>query len=196
MKRALSLVMAALMLVSVFAFATACSRNGNDGEVTDNEDGVVTEGTEDTTAAEGEDTAAGETAEDSIAKTLAADFKEQMKADTKPTAQEIADELLKNEVIKFSGATMPVEEGLLTGFGNTEIKGFESGVMFAPMIGSIAFVGYIFDLADGTNAADFTKTLTDNADPRWNICVTADETVVENVDDMVFFLMAPTKIEG
>ena len=35
--------------------------------------------------------------------------------------------------------------------GRLQIKGFKEGVMFAPMIGVIPFVGYVFDLADGTD---------------------------------------------
>ena len=39
------------------------------------------------------------------------------------------------------------------------------------------------------------QTLTDNADPRWNVCVEAEETVVENADNMVFFVMCPAQFE-
>ena len=39
------------------------------------------------------------------------------------------------------------------------------------------------------------QTLTDNADPRWNVCVEAEETVVENSDNMVFFVMCPAQFE-
>ena len=103
-------------------------------------------------------------------------------------AQAIADALIANKVIEFAGATMPVEPGYLAGFSN-EISGFEQGVMFAPMIGSIAFVGYVFTV-DG-DAAVFEQTLLDNADPRWNICVEAGETVSAVSGNLVFFLMCP-----
>ena len=111
------------------------------------------------------------------------------------TAQEMADTILTNPIIQFSGGTMEVEEGLLTGFGNAEITGFEQGVMFAPMIGTIPFVGYIFTLAEGTDVDAFMQTLRDNADPRWNICTEAEETVVEKADSMVFFVMCPSQFE-
>ena len=111
------------------------------------------------------------------------------------TAQEMADSILANPVIQFEGATMPVEAGLLTGFGNAEITGFKEGVMFAPMIGSIPFVGYVFALEDGTDADAFMQVLKDNADPRWNICTEAEETVVESADNMVFFVMCPAQFE-
>lgn len=109
-------------------------------------------------------------------------------------AQAIADELIANPVIEFMGGTVPVEPGLLSGFGNTEITGFSEGVMFGPMMGSIAFVGYIFELEDGANVAAFMETLKSNADPRWNICVEADETLIHNIGNTVFFLMSPNSL--
>lgn len=122
-------------------------------------------------------------------------FEDAIAATPDATAQELADAIVNSGALPFAGATMPVEAGLLSGFGNTEIKGFEEGVMFAPMIGSIAFVGYIFKLADGADIDGFMKTLEDNADPRWNICVTAEETIVEKNGNTVFFLMSPTQKE-
>jgi len=128
---------------------------------------------------------------DSMGQTLLADFQAQLQADPTASAQQIADTLLSNPVIEFAGATMPVEPGLLMGFGNAEITGFQEGVMFAPAIGSIAFVGYIFVLEDGADADAFIQTLSANADPRWNICVEAEETVIDSVGNTVFFLMCP-----
>ena len=90
---------------------------------------------------------------------------------------------------------MPVEEGMLTGFGNTEIKGFSEGTMFSPMIGTIPFVSYVFVLKDDTDAKEFVSTLESNADMRWNICTEAEEKLVETVDNKVFFIMCPKAIE-
>lgn len=111
------------------------------------------------------------------------------------TAQEMADKILSNPVIQFGGASMEVQEGLLTGFGNAEITGFNSGVMFAPMIGTIPFVGYVFTLDEGADVDAFMQVLSDNADPRWNICTEAEETVIESADSMVFFVMCPAQFE-
>ncbi len=122
---------------------------------------------------------------------LQAAFKAEVSANASISAQALADKLLANEVIKFSGGAMPVEPGMLTGFDNAEIKGFSEGVMFAPMIGSIPFVGYVFTLDAGTDAAAFVSTLKANANPRWNICTEAEETVALNVGNKVFFVMCP-----
>lgn len=62
------------------------------------------------------------------------------------TAEEIANAVIKSPVLPFQPMVMPVEPGLLNGFDNNEITGFKDGVMFAPMIGSIPFLGYIFIL--------------------------------------------------
>lgn len=135
------------------------------------------------------------TTEGTLGEILLADFTERA-ADEAATAQEIADGLMTNPAILFGPVTMPVEQGLLTGFGNAEVTGFKEGVTFAPMIGSIAFVGYVFDLEESTDATAFMQTLKDNADPRWNICVEAEETICEQVGNKVFFVMCPKSLEG
>ena len=63
------------------------------------------------------------------------------------------------------------------------------------MIGSIAFVGYVFELDAGADANAFVKELTDNANPRWNICVEAEETVSAVEGSKVFFCMSPLSFE-
>lgn len=129
------------------------------------------------------------TADGTAGQILFAAFQEMMAAKPETTAQEAADALITNEIIQFMGGTMPVEQGLLSGFGNTEIKGFEEAVVFMPMIGSIPFVGYIFDMPADADLEAFMTTLKENADMRWQICVEAEEMVVEAIGDKVFFLM-------
>ena len=129
----------------------------------------------------------------SVGNILLADFK--TKANSSESALSIAESLLSNSVIKFSGGAMAVEPGYLTGFGNTEIKDFKEGAMFAPMIGTIPFVGYVFTLEDGVNAASFISTLKESADLRWNICTSADEIVTGSVGNKVFFVMSPISFD-
>lgn len=133
------------------------------------------------------ETPAGE----SMGQALLQDFTDRVNAEPDIGAEELAKALLENPVIEFSGDALPVEPGLLTGFGNTEITGFAQGAMFAPMIGTIPFVGYVFVLDEGADAEAFVQTLKDNADPRWNICTEADETIAEHVGNTVFFVMCP-----
>lgn len=147
----------------------------------------------------GEETQTEESGQDisgeTIGALLAQEFHAVKAENPEITAQEMADKILSNPIIQFSGASMEVAEGLLTGFGNAEITGFNSGVMFAPMIGTIPFVGYVFSLDEGADADAFMQVLRDNADPRWNICTEAEETVIESADSMVFFVMCPAQFE-
>lgn len=129
----------------------------------------------------------------SVGNTLLADFK--AKASSASSALSLAEALVANPIIEFAGAAMSVEEGYLTGFGNAEIKGFKEGAMFAPMIGTIPFVGYVFTLDSAENAAAFTATLKKHADKRWNICTEADEMITGSVGNKVFFVMSPLSFE-
>ena len=122
-------------------------------------------------------------------------FADYLKANPEATTQELADAVITNEKILFMGGSMPVEEGFLMGF-NADITGFEEAVNFMPMIGTIPFMGYVFSLADGADVDAFIATLEANADPRWNICTAADQTVIKAIGNKVFFLMCPTSLEG
>ena len=129
---------------------------------------------------------------ETVANTLMSDFKSIAKSQN---AESIANQLIANKIIPFMPAVMPVEEGLLNGFGDAEITGFKEGAMFGPMIGTIPFIGYVFELKDETDVNQFISTLKSNADLRWNICTEADEMVVCSVDKKVFFVMCPKYFE-
>ena len=129
-----------------------------------------------------------------LGQTLLSAFKAQ--ANSGKDVLSIAEALVTNPAIKFSGGAMSVEEGLLSGFDNAEITGFKQGAMFAPMIGSIAFVGYVFELPEGADTSAFISNLKNNANLRWNICVSAEEMVTGSVGNKVFFVMCPTSLEG
>ena len=122
---------------------------------------------------------------------LADDFIARVEENENVSVQELVDGISQNESLSFEVVSMPVEAGLLMGFGNTEITGFKEGVMFAPMVGSIPFIGYVFSLEEGTDVDAFKALLENSADPRWNICTEAEEMVVTSVGNKVFFLMAP-----
>ncbi|MBQ9915033.1 MAG: hypothetical protein IJO50_02705 [Clostridia bacterium] len=128
-----------------------------------------------------------------LGNTLLAEFKNLANAGM--DVMSIAENLMSHPDILFSAGSMYVEPGLLSGFGNTEIKDFTIGATFMPMIGSIPFIGYIFELPEGANVSAFINTLKANADLRWNICVTADEMVTGSVGNKVFFVMCPESLE-
>ena len=193
MKRILALILAAVMVLTFLSCGKKDEPATDDSTVND----TVTDGTAEDDATS-DDTTTDDivTSGDTLGTTLLGVFKSTVEANPDMTAEEIANTVISDPVIQFGPATMPVEEGFLSGFDNFEVKGFEEGVMFAPMIGSIAFVGYVFTLADGADTAAFISELEANANPRWNICVEAEETVTGSVGNKVFFLMCPKSIEG
>ena len=104
-------------------------------------------------------------------------------------SQAIADEITTNHV-PFMGATMEVEPGLLAGFDNFEVTGFDKGIMFGPAMGTIPFVGYIFELAEGADVEAIKKTIKDKVNPRKWVCVEAENVYVESKGDLIILIMS------
>ena len=132
-------------------------------------------------------------AEGTVGETLLAAFK----ANSTGTAEEIANAVVMNPIIQFMPMAMainPQDFEYLNGLGEAKVE-YEEGAMFGPMIGTIPFIGYIFKLAEGTDVEAFKTMLKDNANLRWNICTAAEELVVENEGNTVFFLMCPASFE-
>ncbi|MBR2408628.1 MAG: hypothetical protein IKB07_06690 [Lachnospiraceae bacterium] len=130
-------------------------------------------------------------AENTWGETLWEAFETHMIDNPSATALDAAFILSMHESIPFMAGSSEVMPGLLTGFENNEITGFKSGAMFGPMMGSIAFTGYVFELEEGADVESFMANLTDKCNPAWNVCVEADQTVVGAYNNMVFFLMCP-----
>lgn len=128
-------------------------------------------------------------------KTVGGKLQADFEANAEGSVQEIAEAVAKNDVLPFEAVIMEVEPGFLMGFDNAEITGFKKAVTFAPMMGTIPFLGYVFEVDDDVNVDDFMKTLKDSANLRWNICTEADEMIVEAEGNKVFFLMCPTEFE-
>lgn len=89
------------------------------------------------------------------------------------------------------------EEGnlYLSGFNGAFTAEFVSATQFAPMIGVIPFMGYVFELAEDADVAAFIQYLKDNANLRWNVCTAADDMVIGTKGNLVFFLMCPATFE-
>lgn len=184
MKKIIALLACLAMLLSM----AACANTTTEPETTTEPTEEITEEVTEEATEEVTEPAA---TEGTVGETLTAVFK----ANATGTAQEIADLVISNPIIQFMPATMPMEAGYLSGFGEVEITGFEECVMFGPMIGTIPFIGYVFTLAEGADVEAFKTLLTDNANLRWNICTAAEELVVESEGNTVFFLMCPTSFE-
>lgn len=192
------LVLTALALTLVLSMTACGSKDEPTPESTPapTEAPVVTEAPEATEAPAEEDITTdenqGTVSGESLGQSLLAEF---MAADASADAYSIAEKLITNEKILFMGGALEIEPGLLSGFDNYEVTGFDKGAMFGPMMGSIPFIGYIFELPEGADTDAFITGLKDNANPRWQICVTADETIVEVNGNKVFFLMSPLTLE-
>lgn len=199
MKKILALLACLAMLLSM----AACGSSENTDTTTT---APTTETTEPTTEAtepseEGEPTIEeptieepdvdAPTAEGTVGEQLLAVFK----ADATGTAEEVANRIVANGNLPFGPVVMPMEPGYLMGLDCEEVTGFEQCATFAPMIGTIPFVGYVFTLAEGADVEAFKTMLSDNANLRWNICTAAEELVVESEGNTVFFLMCPTSFE-
>lgn len=138
----------------------------------------------------------GEATGETVGSTLLGVFNEMMADEAAGhDALTLADKLITHESILFAGGAMEIEAGFLSGFDNYEVTGFEQGAMFAPMMGSIPFVGYIFTLPEDADVDAFMTGLKDNANLRWQICVEAEEMICEANGNTVFFLMCPTTFE-
>jgi hypothetical protein len=195
-------LIAGLLCVGMSFSLLACGSNDTNTENTSEQGTEVVSGsdTEDNTQEEVVDTETEandnvSSSVDDLGQALRDSFVTLTTESPDASATDIAEGLLANDYILFSGATMEVEPGYLTGFDNAEITGFEEGTMFAPMIGSIPFVGYVFTLADDADAESFQTLLLENADPNWNICTMADETISEVNGNKVFFVMCPLTLD-
>ena len=62
-----------------------------------------------------------------------------------------------------------------------------------PMIGTIPFVAYIFEVDEPDS---FMKLLDKEKNTAWNICTQADEVVMGNEGNHVFFVMCPDSSES
>ncbi len=151
-------------------------------------------------ATAGEDettTALTEETTEAAAATVAATFAEAFKAEAAKegaTANAIATALSTNETVAFMPMVQDMEAGYLAGF-DADIAGFTACTAFMPMIGTIPFVSYVFELAADADKDAFVTTLEDNANLRWNICTAAEEMLVETEGNFVFFIMAPLSFE-
>jgi hypothetical protein len=177
MKKLIALALAALLAASMIS----CGGASDESKDTTADTTVVTE----------------EVIEaNTVATKLQVAFREAAKANAAATAEELAGVCAQNEAVALIGPMVaPIAEGWLNGFDAESITGFAEGAVFAPMIGTIPFMGYIFTLAEDADVEAFKTQLTSSANLRWNICTEAEEMVCDNVGNKVFFVMAPKAIE-
>lgn len=62
-----------------------------------------------------------------------------------------------------------------------------------PMMNAVAYQCILLRLPEGADVEAAKQTIADNADPRKWVCVEAESVIVENVGDVVLFVMADSK---
>ena len=196
-KRILIAAVSALLCASMVACGNTAEENAATTTTAATTEAAATEATTETTTEAVVEEKAAIVAPNVDANTLGGKLWDAFVAakEEKPeiSAEELANLLVTNEAILFMGGAMPLEanQEFFNGFDEYKITGYESGALYMPMIGSIPFIGYVFDLAEGADVEAFVKALSDHCNPRWNICVTAEQTVVGAYGNTVFFLMCP-----
>lgn len=121
-----------------------------------------------------------------VAETLVSNFKKEIKDEK--DIKKIATTLSTNKSIKIKLDVFDIEEGdYIAGF-DEEITGFKKAVGVAPMISTIPFIMYIFEVED---ASKFAQNLESHAQLNWNICTQADEMKTSISGNFVFFIMSP-----
>ena len=191
MKKIIAILLAAIMLLSVVSCGNASTSTTTTTTTTTTTNNG--EGNGNTPENDNDGVIAPSVEEGSMGETLWNAFVTAITEAPEATAEELANVLASDPVIQFAPASMPVEEGAeyFFGFNEYTITGFESAAFFQPMIGSIAFICYVFELPEDADVNTFIKALNDNCNPNWVICDQAGDPVIGAVDNTVFFLMYP-----
>ena len=104
-------------------------------------------------------------------------------------AESAVKELMDLDIFEAELMEREITDGFLPGFDG-DISGYTKAVNFSAMISTIPFTGYVFE-SDDPEA--LLKELEEAANPAWNVCTEADETVSYIRGNMVFFLMCPSE---
>lgn len=177
MKKVLILILAVAMTIAL----VACGTKNADGTTTTT---TTTKPTEQTTTTK----PAEQTTEKPAEQTTTKPAETEKPADV--SLENIAHAVIATEGIEFSPMVSEIEVGAewMPGFTST-ITGFTECWQFAPMIGVMPFVGYVFRVADGTDIEAFKAQLKEKANLSWNICTLANTTICENQGNIVMFAM-------
>ena len=187
MKKTLLAIIFAILVISL----VSCRAKKDDGKDTD--DAINdTESITDTDVIAPDTDASTETDAETDSEELLSDsvvnaFFE--KAKDGMTAEEIANEMVKDGETEGYVVDVMGDDSYFMGFGNAEITGYTEAARFSPMIGTIPFMAYIFILDEGADSAAFMQMLLDNCNPRWNICTEADTVKAEQSGNAILFLM-------
>lgn len=201
MKRILALILVAMMALTTFV---ACN---NETPNNDNNNDNVTEAPagDATEAPAGDETDAPvvdsnvnsyKVVDGSLGDYFFKKFVEIKTADPTKNAETVVNEIMATNLgttVQFP-MVMPAEPGYLTGFNlEKEFGGFTTGAMFGSGMMGVAFIGYVFDLAEDADVKAFMKSVEDNVDTRWNQCTDAEMVTIGAYKNSVILVMCPAK---
>lgn len=205
MKKITTLVLGLAMILSLVACGTTPSTSTTTSTTTSIDNSVSTSvsdntSTSDNVAASIEDNTSASTdqgdLDDEVVNTgdtlgMQAFFAFKDAVDAGKGLAEIADEIALN-LSDYSLMPASMSAGYFPGF-SADVTGFANCYCANPMISSIPMVIYVFELdnSDSTALAAYLESLKAVADPRWNICTEAEETIAEVYGKYVFFGMFP-----
>lgn len=93
------------------------------------------------------------------------------------------------EAMEYYQMTEVAEDSKEYILGTSDIA-YTDSVYSAPMMSSIAYQCVLLRVADGQDIETAKQLLVDNADPIKWVCVEAESVVVENVGDVILYVMA------
>ena len=73
--------------------------------------------------------------------------------------------------------------------GTNDVK-YTDSIFSAPMMNAIAYQCILLRVAEGQDMEQVKKNIEEHADPGKWICVQAESTIVDNIGDVVLFIMA------
>lgn len=123
--------------------------------------------------------------------------KEQQAANLEGSCEEILTKVYENaklddetrEAMEYYQTT-PIDETTAEYLlGTADVK-YAEAVVSAPMMNAVAYQCVILRVAEGEDVEAAKKLLKDNANPRKWVCVEAESVVVENVGDVILYIMA------
>ena len=91
----------------------------------------------------------------------------------------------------YEKTTIPTDDAEMKAWmiGTSDVN-FTDSVYSAPMMSSVAYQCILLRLEEGADVEAAKETLLASADPRKWVCVEAESVLVENVGDVVMFIMA------
>ena len=96
----------------------------------------------------------------------------------------------RDSMSNFSSGEIPAESAEYM-IGTTDVA-YDESLISMSMINIQAYQCILLRLPEDADAEAAKQTLADNADPRKWICVEAESVIVENVGNVVMFVMADT----